>query len=379
MKRIVLLGATGSIGSQTVEIIAQHPERFQLVGIAYGSQTDVALRLVTEHDVKMVSGPMKDQGRFPEATFFDHESLDAFVNAFDEPVVVVNALVGAIGLKPTLAALNKGFDVLLANKETLVIGGALIKAALEKTTASLIPIDSEHSGIAQCLKGAHADDIEKVVITTSGGSFRDKCKDDLEHVTVADALKHPNWTMGAKITIDSATMMNKVFEIIEAHWLFGLDYDRIEAVLHRQSIVHGMVHFKDGNVLWHVGPPDMRIPILSALEGDDRLVYRSVFDITKFESLTFEPIDSDRYSLFDLGVAVAKKGGAHTTVLNAANEEAVRLFLNKTIRFTDIERIIADCLTAFDNGHDTSLKGVLKLDAEVRRYIMTRYTDGENT
>ncbi len=379
MKRVLLLGATGSIGSQTVDIIAQYPEQFTLIGIAYGSQTDAAQAIVNTHDLTMVAGPSRDCHAFSQAViFYPNDDLAAFVQAFDGPLVVVNALVGARGLKPTIAALEKGFDVLLANKESLVIGGELIRDVLKKTGASLIPIDSEHSGIAQCLSHTSIDDVEKIIITASGGSFRDVPQAALDEVTVDDALNHPNWSMGEKITIDSATMMNKVFEIIEAHWLFGLDYDRIEAVLHRQSVVHGMVHFKDGNVLWHAGPPDMRIPILSALEGNTRLRNRSVFDVTQFPSLTFEPIDLTRYSLFDLGVAVARKGGLHTTVLNAANEEAVRLFLNKTIRFTEIETIVADCLTAFDNGHDASLEGVLALDQAVRQYVTTRYTDGEN-
>ncbi len=378
MKSVVLLGATGSIGEQTLEIIEQYPERFKLVAATANHSVKALEAIVHKHDIKIVAIAESHVAAFDDRQCYSATNLDQLINDLEDDVVVVNALVGAVGLKPTMAALKRGFDVLLANKETLVVGGAVIMPLLKESSAKLIPIDSEHSALAQCLRGSRVEDVDKVVITASGGSFRDLDKAALENVTVKDALKHPNWSMGAKITIDSATMMNKVFEVIEAHYLFDLPYHKIEAVLHRESIVHGMVHFVDGNVLMHAGPADMRIPILSALEGDlIRLPYRSVFDITKIKSLSFETIDPIRYSLFDLGIAVARKEGLHTVTMNAANEVAVALFLEGKIAFNAIEEIITDCLLAFDNGYEISLDAILQLDAQVRAYVEKKYMDGE--
>ncbi len=376
MKQVVLLGATGSIGKQTLDIIDQFPDRFQLVAATAHTSVDAMKEIVDKYQPKAIAIASDLVDAFSKVRCYSSNDIDQLLRSFDQPVVVVNALVGAVGLKPTITAIELGFDVLLANKETLVVGGPVIMPLLNQSKSRLIPIDSEHSALAQCLKGSRIEDVDKLVITASGGSFRDLNLEDLESVTVEDALKHPNWSMGAKITIDSATMMNKVFEIIEAHYLFGLSYDRIEAVLHRESIVHAMVHYIDGNIMMHVGPADMHIPIITALEGEERLPYRSVFDITKIKSLAFETIDPIRYSLFDLGIAVAKKEGLHTVVLNAANEVAVELFLNRKIRFVDIEKIISDCLLAFDNGIKVSLEAILKLDADVRAYVKMKYMDG---
>ncbi len=381
MKKILLLGATGSIGTQTLDLIREYPDAFRLVGITANHSVDAIKTIVEDFncDTVMLHASHKDTliKDYPNITFYDTTQFDCLIKSLDEDVVIVNALVGSVGLRPTLMALEHNHDVLLANKETLVVGGELIKAALKTSQGRLIPVDSEHSGIAQCLKGSRIDDVDKIVITASGGSFRHLSKDALEQVTVQDALKHPNWSMGQKITIDSATMMNKVFEVIEAHYLFGLPYDKIDAVLHEESVVHGMVHFKDGNVLMHTGPADMHIPIVSALGFPERIAYRTIFDITKFSALHFKPMDFERYSLFDLGIAVARKKGLHMVVLNAANEAAVELFLKEKIAFLDIEKIIVDCLHTFENKGKIELDTILTLDQDVKNYVKKTYLDGE--
>ncbi|MFW5842146.1 MAG: 1-deoxy-D-xylulose-5-phosphate reductoisomerase [Bacillota bacterium] len=381
MKKILLLGATGSIGTQTLDLIKEYPDALTLIGITANHSIDTVKKIVEDFncDTVMLNASHKDAliRDYPNIDFYDTTQFDTLITSLDDDVVIVNALVGSVGLRPTLLALKHNHDVLLANKETLVVGGELIKTTLKTSQGRLIPIDSEHSGISQCLKGNRIEDVEKIVITASGGSFRHLSKDALEHVTVQDALKHPNWSMGHKITVDSATMMNKVFEVIEAHYLFDLPYDKIDTLLHEESIVHGMVHFKDGNVVMHTGPADMHIPLISALGFPERMTYRTIFDITKFSPLHFKPMDYERYSLFDLGIAVARKKGLHTVVLNAANEAAVELFLLEKITFLDIEKIIVDCLHTFDNKGKIDLDTIITLDQNVKNYVKKTYLDGE--
>lgn len=380
MKDVVLLGATGSIGTQTMDVIDTYPDTFRLIGATAHQSGAELLALCAKYPLQVVAShetkrPLFDN--FAHLTWYDVTALDQLVEAVPQSTLIVNALVGSAGLKPTLAALKRGMTVLLANKETLVVGGPLIQAALEANGGRLIPIDSEHAALAHCLRGRRVEDIDKVIITASGGSFRDLSKEQLEDVTVDDALKHPNWSMGAKITIDSATMMNKVFEIIEAHWLFDLPYDKIEAVLHRESIVHAMIHYQDGNLLAHLGPADMRIPILSALQGEDCLPYRSLFDITKISTLQFTPIPEGRYPLYDLGLMVAKAGGQHIATMNAANEVAVELFLSGHIRFIDIEKVIVTALDCFENKPITHLDALLTHDQAVRDTLYERFQKGD--
>ncbi len=374
MREIQLLGATGSIGSQALEIIEEFPAKFKLHSISARHSVKRVLEILSRHDVEAVAMAKEHeetvQRAYPDITFHALEEGGLEQLAASAPsTVLFNALVGSVGLVATLRAIEAGKDVLLANKESLVVGGELIKEALKRSSSDLIPVDSEHAAIRECLKGSSPEAIEKIVITASGGSFRDLSKAELEHVTIEDALSHPNWSMGSKIPIDSATMMNKVFELVEAHYLFDVPYDSIEAVLHRQSVVHGLVHFKDGNVLAHLGPSDMRIPILSALQGSQRQRFPTLFDLTAHGRLDFEPIDRERFSLFDLGMAVANKGGLHLVTLNAANEEAVRLFLEGHLGFVDIERIIKRTLDHFDNDNHLTLEKVLAHDREVRRYV----------
>ncbi len=374
MKRIQLLGASGSIGTQVLEIVEEFPEQFSLQAVTAKSSVKTVLEILSRHDVEMVSMAEEHEETikraYPDIKFYALEKggLETIAASEDE-AVVLNALVGSVGLAPTLRAIERNKDVLLANKETLVVGGSLIREALKASESSLIPIDSEHAALRECLRGSDVEDVEKLVITASGGSFRDLDKKALENVTKEDALKHPNWVMGAKITIDSATMMNKVFEIIEAHYLFDMPYENIEAVLHKESVVHGLVQFKDGNVLAHMGPSDMRIPILAALQGAKRMSFPTLFDLTSVGTLHFEAIDGERYSLFDLGLAVAKQGGLHVVTLNAANEVAVRLFLEDKISFLEIETLIKRALDHFQNDNHLTLDKIVEHDQRVREYI----------
>ncbi len=376
MKRIMLLGATGSIGQQTLEIIEHYPERFSLYGATAKTNVEQLMAIVMRHQCKVVAIEETYRTLFNETQFYPLEALSTLVEELPKDVVIVNALVGSVGLRPTVTALLNHRDVLLANKETLVVGGEIIAPLMKRSRGRLIPIDSEHSALRECLRGRKLKDVEKVVITASGGSFRDYSRKQLKKVTLKDALKHPNWTMGAKITIDSATLMNKVFEVIEAHYLFQLPYDKIEAVIHKESVVHGLIYYKDGNIMTHMGPADMRIPIVSALQDEDVLTYRSFFDLTKLRTLHFQRIDSAQYPLFDLGMAVAKKKGLHVVTMNAANEAAVDLFLRKKINFLTIETIIYDCLDRFENDKEITLDSVIEHDQEVKKYVYQEYLGG---
>lgn len=381
MKDIVLLGATGSIGRQTLDVLNSHRDAFRLIGATARQSGEALAALCADHPLEQVAVSLEHQAlfdRYPHITCYDVTQIDKLVAHAPKTAVIVNALLGSAGLKPTLTALKRGMTVLLANKETLVVGGPLIKAALAEGGGAIVPIDSEHAALAHCLRGRCVEDIDKIIITASGGSFRDMARAALAEVTVSDALKHPNWSMGAKITLDSATMMNKVFEVIEAHVLFDLPYEKIEAVLHRESIVHAMIHYQDGNILAHLGPADMRIPILSALQGESCLPYRSVFDITKIGSLHFEPIHEGRYPLFDLGMVVARAGGLHLATMNAANEVAIELFLAGRIRYLDIETAVVMALDHFPNEPVTTLEALLARDQAVRTYISEHFQEGDS-
>ncbi len=374
MKRIQLLGATGSIGRQTLDIVEEFPQSFAVTAITAHDNIEVVLDIMRKHTVSTVVMAKRHRDTVlkanPDVGFFalEDDGLTRLVNE-DEDAVVLNALVGSVGLPPTLAAIECGKDVLLANKESLVAGGPLIKEALKHSSSSLIPIDSEHSALKECMHERRPEEVERMVITASGGSFRDLSKEALDEVTVDEALNHPNWAMGAKITIDSATMMNKVFEVIEAHYLFDMPYEKIEAIIHRQSQVHALVQFKDGNVLAHLGPADMRIPILSALQDKKTHRYRTLFDLTKIGRLEFEAIDRERFSLFDLGMAVARQGGIHPVTMNAANEAAVERFLKGSIGFNDIEDLIKRALDHFENHKHLTLETILKHESAVKAFV----------
>jgi 1-deoxy-D-xylulose-5-phosphate reductoisomerase len=293
----------------------------------------------------------------------------------DDVDIVLNAVVGAVGLEATLAALARGKRVALANKETLVMGGALVTAACAAGGGELIPVDSEHSAILQCITGRQGVDVRRVIITASGGPFRQWTAEKIEEATLEDALRHPTWQMGRKITVDSATLANKALEVIEAHFLFGIPYDRIEVVVHPQSIVHSFVEFVDGSVLAQMGVPSMDLPVLYALTHPDRVADSGVqpFDPVAQSPLTFEKIRSEQFPAFALGVAAGRRGGAAPAVFNAANEAAVSLFLDGRIRFQDIGAAIATALDAFGDLPGDSQEAILAADSAARRFVQERF------
>jgi 1-deoxy-D-xylulose-5-phosphate reductoisomerase len=381
-KRIIVLGSTGSVGTSVLEVVSHHADRFDVVGLA----------------AKRNIGLLREQsGRFPgariaiaddeaHATFVAEtpgiagtgvgRGMDGLVELIDgtRPDLVVNCLVGFAGLKPTLRSLLAGIDVALANKESVVTGGELIRDASIRSGASVIPIDSEHVAISQCLRGSAIEDIEAVYITASGGALRDLPLERLASVKPSDALAHPTWDMGAKITIDSATLMNKGLEVIEAHWLFGIPYDRIRVVVHPQSIIHSLVEFKDSSIIAQLGMPDMRLPILHALGHPERIeTSLTKSRVTDFPELTFTEVEEERYPCFKLAVEAGLRGGNMPTVLNSANEVAVGAFLAGHVQFPQIQEIIAAALEGIAQVPVDSYEDVRETDRETRAYIREKF------
>jgi 1-deoxy-D-xylulose-5-phosphate reductoisomerase len=369
MKGVAILGATGSIGASALAVLEQHPDRFRAVALTAHRSVDALRALVLRHRpalavVSDAEAPASEGGtRWMSGR-------EALLEAATHPDadVVVNALVGAAGLEPTLAALAAGKRVALANKESLVCGGPLVLEAARRGGGELVPVDSEHSAILQCLAGTHPRDVRRLVLTASGGPFREMPPELLETVTPADALRHPTWDMGAKVTIDSATLANKALEVIEAHFLFGVDYARIEAVVHPQSIIHSMVEMVDGSVLAQMGFPTMELPVLYALTYPERLPYECRrFDPVAAGTLTFEAVRPDRFPAFALGVEAGRAGGTAPAVFNAANEVAVAEFLAGRAPFGGIPRAIADALSRWPGGPVRVLDDVRQADAWARR------------
>ena len=345
MKRIMLLGASGSIGKQTINVLRQHKNELQLVGVSVGNNIEALVEILKEFKVKYaytIHGNEALCDKFPNVKFyFGDLGIEKMVQA-DDYDMLVNSLVGFVGFKPTLIAINKKKDIALANKETLVAGGDIINSAIKANGVRLFPIDSEHSAILQSMRGHNPKDIKRLIITASGGAFRDYTRLQLKDATLDKALAHPTWNMGAKITIDSATMMNKGFEIIEAHHLFNIPYEKIDVIIHPQSYVHSMVEYNDGSIIAQIGYPDMHLPIKYALlypnHFDDSCTKRLDLDtITSFE---FRKMDYDRYPLVRLAKKLGEYGGNFGAYLNGANDEAVKLFLNKKIKFMEIEEYI---------------------------------------
>jgi 1-deoxy-D-xylulose-5-phosphate reductoisomerase len=373
-KRISILGSTGSIGTQTLEVVAMHPDLFQVECLAAGSNVKLLLEQIHQFQPKLVSVHNKQlaeqvRKEVPDRIKVLHgESGLLEVATGNESDFLVSAIMGSLGLKPTLAAIEAGKTIGLANKETLVSAGHIVTEAAKRKQVSLIPIDSEHSAIFQCLNGESIKEVNKLIITASGGSFRDQTREQLNHVTVEQALKHPNWTMGAKITIDSATMANKGLEVIEAHWLFHLNYSQIEVLIHPESIIHSMVEFVDHSVLAQLGTPDMRVPIQYALTYPNRLKSPSTpLNLAEIGKLHFRPMDNERYPCFRMAVESGLAGGTASTVYNAANEIAVARFLNKQIDFLAIEAIISEALNLHQVMNNPDLETILEADAWARR------------
>ena len=375
MKRILLLGATGSIGLQTVDVIEQHPDQFCLVGIAAGHQVDVMQKIIDKHPTIQVAG-ISDVSKAKELSGVTvYSGNEAMVQCIEncEYDLLVNAVVGFRGLKPTLTSLKKGIDVALANKESLVAGGVLVRQTLQETNTKLYPIDSEHSAIFQSLQGNRSEDVKRLIITASGGSFRDKTRDELSDVTVEQTLKHPNWNMGKRITVDSATMVNKGFEVIEAHYLFDLPYEKIDTLSHRQSIVHSMVEYNDNAIIAQLGTPDMKLPIQYALYYPKRrYLPGDRLDFWRMGKLDFEKPDMDTFYGLALAYEAGRTGGSLPTVFNAANEMAVGQFLNREIKYLEIIEIIEDCMRAHKNIENPTLDQILETEAETYARIKSR-------
>ena len=380
MKKINLLGATGSIGMQTIDIVRNHPEEFRLTAVAGGRNLDGIRSIIQEFHPDLIAVQLKEDAErlrteFPgKKIVYGHEGLIE-VATYVHGDVVVNAVMGSIGLIPTMQAMAAGKQIALANKETLVTAGHLVMAAAEKHHTPILPVDSEHSAIFQALQGEQVKNIERLIITASGGSFRDRTRAELKDVTVKDALNHPNWSMGAKITIDSATMMNKGLEVIEAHWLFNLPYEQIDVLLHQESIIHSMVEFHDSSVMAQLGTPDMRVPIQYALSYPDRLplISSKRLNLAEAATLHFKKMDFDRYPCLQYAYNAGKIGGSMPTVLNAANEVAVGLFLQGKIPFLTIEELVEKAMERHQPIQNPELETIQEVDQDTRRYIESLY------
>lgn len=379
-KRIAILGSTGSIGTQTLDVISEHPDRFAPTLLVAGRKVDTliqqAIRWRPERAIiadETLYWKLRDALQpLGIATAAGQDAINDAMEAdcFD---TVVTATVGYSGLAPTLRAIGAGKDIALANKETMVVAGELVTAALAKSHSRLMPVDSEHSAIYQCLVGEDRSRVRRLIITASGGPFRTLPAEKLGSVTMRDALKHPNWSMGAKITIDSATMVNKAFEIIEARWLFDMPKEKITAVVHPQSIVHSMVEFVDGAVKAQLGVPDMRLPIRYAL-GDARRLATSDSPLTldKMLNLTFEAPDTERFPGIKLGQYALERGGTAACVINAANEVAVAAFLHEKIGFKRIYELIMETLEAMPFVAAPTLDDYVTFNAEARAFAESK-------
>ncbi|WP_285766623.1 1-deoxy-D-xylulose-5-phosphate reductoisomerase [Peribacillus sp. SI8-4] len=379
MKNISLLGATGSIGQQTADVVRSHPEQFKIVALSAGKNIELVRAYIEEFEPKLVSVQTAEDYRLLKNEFFSRKDIEFMygeegltaVAVYDQATILVNAVIGSVGLYPTLQAIKAKKDIAIANKETLVTAGHLVMSEAKKAGVRLLPVDSEHSAIFQALQGENAENIERLVITASGGSFRDRSREELKGVTVEQALNHPNWSMGAKITIDSASMMNKGLEVIEAHWLFDLPYDKIDVLLHKESIIHSMVEFHDSSVIAQLGTPDMRVPIQYALTYPDRvpLKGRKRLNLAEAGKLHFSEMDFTRYPCLQFAYKAGKMGGTMTTVLNAANEAAVAAFLSGKISFLEIETLIEKALNQHSVIPLPDLETISEVDIMTRQYI----------
>ena len=390
MKNISILGATGSIGTQTLDVIRNSEDEIKLIGITANSSVEKMKDIIKEFKPKYV-GMMDESSANDIKEFCKKEypnievlkGMDGLVKiaTLDEIDTVVTSVVGMIGLKPTIAAIEAKKDIALANKETLVVAGELVMKKAKENNVKILPVDSEHSAIFQSLSGYNNKDINKIILTASGGPFRGKTTEDLREVTVKEALKHPKCNMGQKISIDSATLMNKGLEVIEAHFLFDTDYDNIEVVVHPQSIIHSMVEYKDASVIAQLGTPDMRLPIQYALNYPERKgMIANPLNFYELGALTFEKPDLETFKCLRFAYEAGKIGGLAPTILNGANEEAVALLLDEKIKFLQIAEIIEDCMNVFKENYydEITLDSVIELDKKVREYIRMKWEMGVN-
>jgi 1-deoxy-D-xylulose-5-phosphate reductoisomerase len=375
MKNVTVLGSTGSIGVSALDVIQKNPDRFQIIALTAGKNIGLLQKQIEKFRPKIVAVDNHDSARklrklipakFRLRVVGDKEGINE-VAALEAADIVISAISGAAGLIPTLTAIDAGKDIALANKETMVMAGDIVTKKARKKRIRILPIDSEHSAIFQCLQGQKSANLKKIILTASGGPFLNYSEAKLATVKLRDALKHPNWKMGKKITIDSASMMNKGLEIIEARWLFNFDLSKIEVIIHPQSIVHSMVEFIDGSVLAQMGIPDMRIPIAYALSYPARINNKcQSLDLSAIRNLEFQRPDRKKFPCLDLAYAAGISGGTMPAVLNAANETAVESFLNKRIKFVDLSSIIDKVLNAHSSVKDPSLEDILIADQWAR-------------
>ena len=376
MKKIAIMGSTGSIGTQTLDVVRENKD-IEVVGLSAGSNVDLMEKQIREFQPKLaVMGKEKMAAdlkcRVADQPVKVSWGMDGLLElaSMPESEILVTAIVGMIGIRPTIAAIEAGKDIALANKETLVTAGHLIMPLARKHNVQILPVDSEHSAIFQALHGENPSQISRLLITASGGPFRGKKTEDLEKVTVQDALKHPNWAMGRKITIDSATLVNKGLEVMEAKWLFGVDLDRIDVVVQPKSIIHSMVEFVDGAVIAQLGTPDMKLPIQYALYYPERRYLPGErLDFRKLTEITFEVPDMDTFRGLPLAMEASRRGGSMPTVFNAANERAVAAFLDEKIRFLDIYTLIEEAMTAHQVKEHPDLEQILDAEKEAWEFV----------
>jgi len=384
MRNISILGATGSIGTQTLDVIRKSNEELKLIGVTANTSVGKVIEIIEEFKPFYVA--MMDSQSALEIKNYCREhnkSIEVLegikglnkIASLDEIDIVVTSVVGMIGLEPTMKAIEAKKDIALANKETLVVAGEIVMKAAKENNVKIFPVDSEHSAIFQSLRGNDINTLRKVILTASGGPFRGKIVEELQEIKVQDALKHPKWNMGRKISIDSATLMNKGLEVIEAHWLFNCDYDNIQVVVHPQSIVHSMVEYTDGSIIAQLGAQDMRLPIQYALNYEKRedLIADSI-DFYEISKLTFEKPDSDTFKALKLSFKAGKIGGLMPTILNGSNEAAVELFLDEKIKFLEISDIIEECMEVFKDEvkKELTLENIINLDKRVKEYVVTK-------
>ena len=380
MKKIVILGSTGSIGTQTLDIVSKN-EDLQVVGISAGQNISML-----EEQIRLFQPRLAAVGDEEKAKDLRERVRDTNCRVvggmegllelavMEEAEILVTAIVGMIGIRPTMEAIKAGKDIALANKETLVTAGHLIMPLAKEYGVEILPVDSEHSAIFQCLNGEKEKTIDKLLITASGGPFRGRKRADLENIQVEDALKHPNWAMGQKITIDSATLVNKGLEVMEAKWLFGVDLDHIQVVVQPQSVIHSMIQFTDGSIMAQLGTPDMRLPIQYALyRGARRYLDGERLDFAALGSITFENPDMETFKGLPLAIEAAKRGGSMPTVFNAANEKAVALFLQRKIQFLDIYTIIEEAMENHQVISNPAVEDILKIEQDVYDRIESRW------
>jgi len=371
MKSLSILGSTGSIGTQTLDIVRNNPDEFKVVGLTTNKNIELLKKQIIEFKPKAVGVMDNEKADLlkKDTDINVYSGIDGIIKiaTLNEVDTVVNSLVGSIGVKPTIEAIKNKKNIALANKETLVTAGSIVMEEVRKNNVNLMPIDSEHSAIFQCIKGEQIKDINKITITASGGPFKDYLKEQLENVTVKDALNHPTWNMGNKITIDSATLMNKGFEVIETHWLYGIDYEKIKVVIHPQSIIHSMVEFKDSSTLAQLSLPDMKLPIQYALIYPKRLSLNiKKLNLTEIKNLSFEKPNFELFPCLKYAYDAGNIGGTIPSVLNATNEIAVYAFLDNKIKFLDIPKLINKMIKQHNVIKNPNLNQILDIDKKIK-------------